>query len=155
VAYLRRECSWGDDDPLFPASKVAFDPVTRRFAVVGLERKGWSNAGPIRAIFKQAFEGAGLPYFNPHSLRKTLAQLGERTCAGPEEFKAWSQNLGHDHVLTTFASYGQVASHRQAEIMRGLGKPRPTNGDALHKIAALALELAGTMSTPQMPGEGG
>lgn len=136
VEYLRRECLWGDADPLFPASKVALDPVSRRFGVVGLDRKGWSNAGPIRTIFKEAFEGAGLPYFNPHSLRKTLAQLGERTCAGPEEFKAWSQNLGHDHVMTTFASYGQVASHRQAEIMRALGKPKNDPGSLASDLAA-------------------
>lgn len=137
VDYLRRECLRGDDDPLFPASKVAVDPATRRFAVVGLDRKGWSNAGPIRAVFKEAYEGAGLPYFNPHSLRKTLAQLGERKCVGPEEFKAWSQNLGHDHVMTTFASYGQVASHRQAEIMRELGKPRAADEDIVAKMKAL------------------
>ena len=134
VTELRRECLWGEDDPLFPASKVASDPVTQRFAVVGFDRKGWSHAGPIRVIFRQAFEGAGLPYFNPHSLRKTLAQLGERTCVGPEEFKAWSQNLGHDHVMTTFASYGQVASHRQAEIMRGLGKPRVSGDDLADRL---------------------
>jgi hypothetical protein len=24
-------------------------------------------------------------------------------------FKAWSQNLGHEHLLTTFTSYGNVA----------------------------------------------
>lgn len=155
VEHLRRDRLWSGDDPLFPITKVAVDPITQRFTGVGLDRKGWSNAGPIRKIFKEAFEGAGLPYFNPHSLRKTLAQLGERVCSGPEEFKAWSQNLGHGHVLTTFNSYGQVASHRQAEIMRGLGKPRPTNGDALYRIAALALELAGSTSSPAVPNEKG
>ena len=39
-----------------------------------------------------------------------------------EEFKAWSQNLGHEQVLTTFASYGQVAADRQAELIRRLGQ---------------------------------
>jgi len=61
-----------------------------------------------------------LPYFNPHSFRKTLVLLGQRTCRTPEEFKAWSQNLGHDSVLTTFCSYGTLDAHRQAEIMRAL-----------------------------------
>jgi hypothetical protein len=37
------------------------------------------------------------------------------------EYKAWSQNLGHENVLTTFSSYGDVAGHRQAEIIRTLG----------------------------------
>ena len=37
--------------------------ANRHFEVVGLDRKGWSTATPIRAIFKDAFTGAGLPYF--------------------------------------------------------------------------------------------
>ena len=62
----------------------------------------------------------GLEYFNPHSFRKTLAVLGEQRCKTPEELKAWSQNLGHEDVLTTFRSYGEVSSYRQAEIMPAL-----------------------------------
>jgi hypothetical protein len=49
-----------------------------------------------------------------------LVQLGERVCCTPEEFKAWSLNLGHEQVLTTLSSYGQVSRDRQAELMRGL-----------------------------------
>ena len=79
-----------------------------------------AGAGPIRDIFRKAFEAAGLPYFNPHSLRDTLVQLGEQVCTTPEQFKAWSQNLGHERVMTTLTSYGTVASHRQAELIRGL-----------------------------------
>ena len=117
VAYLRTEKLWGLDDPLFPATKVAVGD-NLRFGAVGLDRKHWSNAGPIRTIFKEAFAAAGLPYFNPHSFRKTLALLGGQLCKTPEEYKAWSQNLGHEHVLTTFCSYGDVSGYRQAEIMR-------------------------------------
>lgn len=43
-----------------------------------------------------------------------------KVCRTPEEFKAWSQNLGHDHVLTTFNSYGKVEPARQASLIRGL-----------------------------------
>jgi hypothetical protein len=49
-----------------------------------------------------------------------LATLGEQICPNPEAFKAWSQNLGHAHVLTTFTSYGAVALSRQMEILGGL-----------------------------------
>ncbi|MHB8448583.1 MAG: hypothetical protein ACYC7G_08955 [Rudaea sp.] len=86
----------------------------------GLDRAHWSNATPIRDIFKKAFAAAGLPYFNPHSIRNTLATLGEKLCQSPEAFKAWSQNLGHEGVLTTFLSYGSVATSRQGEIIRGM-----------------------------------
>lgn len=117
VAHLRGACLWGDSDPLFPSTRMGIGP-TGGFVAAGLERKHWKNAGAIRRIFRQAFELAGLPYFHPHSIRKTLVQLGERVCTTPEEFKAWSQNLGHEQVSTTFTSYGQVAGHRQAELIR-------------------------------------
>ena len=78
----------------------------------------------------------------PHSFRKTLAQLGERVRRTPEEFKAWSQNLGHEHVMTTFTSYGAVATSRQAEIIRRLNRPNgsdipmETLAEQLREIAA-------------------
>jgi integrase len=121
VGYLRRDKLWGLDDPLFPATKIVVG-TSRHFEAAGLDRKHWSSAGPIRKAFRGAFAAAGLPYFNPHSFRKTLALLGGKVCKSPEEYKAWSQNLGHESVLTTFSSYGDVAGYRQAEIIRGLGK---------------------------------
>jgi hypothetical protein len=112
---------WGRDDPMFPATRIEQGP-DRQFRVGGLARAPWSNAGPVRVIFKQAFAASGLPSFNPHSFRHALAIFGERICKTPEAFKAWSQNLGHERVMTTFASYGEVSAHRQSEIIKGLGK---------------------------------
>jgi integrase/recombinase XerD len=89
---------------------------------------------------------AGLPYANPHSYRKTLARLGERLCRSPEEWKAWSQNLGHESEATTFVGYGQVPSHRQAEIMRTLANPRPAADIAGLDIGALEAFLASAKS---------
>jgi integrase/recombinase XerD len=126
VAYLRSEMLFGPGDPLFPATCVVQDQ-DHQFQAGGLSRLHWSNATPIRTIFKEAFTKAGLPYPNPHSFRKTLAQLGERLCRTPEEFKAWSQNLGHEQVLTTFSSYGQVAGDRQAELIRRIGQRKQSD----------------------------
>jgi integrase len=134
VSYLREDKLWGNDDPLFPATLVALG-ATRQFEVSGLERKHWSSATPIRAIFREAFVSAGLPYFNPHSFRNTLVQLGQDVCKSPEEFKAWSQNLGHEQVLTTFLSYGEVACQRQGEIIRGLATPHQAVQSDVNEIA--------------------
>ena len=91
VELLTKDRLWGLDDPLFPATLVEHG-TDRQFKAGGLARRHWSNADAIRTIFKEAFETAGLPGFNPHSFRHALAMLGERTCSTPEEFKAWSQN---------------------------------------------------------------
>ena len=141
VTYLREEQLWGNDDPLFPATRVALG-VNRQFEAAGLTRDHWSNATPIRTIFRNAFANARLPYFNPHSFRNTLVRLGEGLCQTPEQFKAWSQNLGHEAVLTTFLSYGQVAGRRQGEIMRSVAMPQFTMQPDVSELAkALAREL--------------
>ena len=86
-------------------------------------RRGWRDAGPIRTIFKEAFRAAGLPYFNPHSFRHTLAQQAQHQCRNYEELKAWSQNLGHDDHRTTMVSCGEIAAYRQLEVIRAMSKP--------------------------------
>lgn len=134
VSYLRTEKLWGNDDPLFPATRIELG-VDRQFGAAGLNRAHWSTASPIRRIFREAFSHAGLPYFNPHSLRNTLVRLGQDVCQSPEEFKAWSQNLGHEKVLTTFLNYGAVGSDRQSEILRGLTTTRQTVVTGVDAIA--------------------
>lgn len=122
IAFLRAEKGFVPDDPLFPKSKVApGDDLA--FRAVGLDPAPWANANPVRAIFKQACALAGLPYFNPHSIRNTLVQLAYERRLDAERFKAWSQNLGHESCLTTFSSYGEIPPSRQAEIIRSLAKP--------------------------------
>lgn len=141
VRFLKDERQWGLDDPLFPRTKMARgEGGLNRPA--GLDRVCWSNAGPIRKIFRDAFEAAGLPYFNPHSLRKTLARLGLERCRTAEEFKAWSQNFGHNDVLTTFTSYGQVDRRRQGEIICGLWKPEHADGSEREMLVRSAIEFA-------------
>lgn len=140
VLYLREEKIWGNDDALFPATHIALGSA-RQFEVAGLTRNHWSTASPIRTIFREAFVNAGLPYFNPHSFRNTLVRLGESVCQSPEQFKAWSQNLGHEKVLTTFLSYGEVACQRQGEIIRDLGAPQQNMQSVANEIAKEVFQL--------------
>jgi integrase len=124
VSYLEDKKLWGNDDPLFPATRIE-NGSNRQFKATGLERKHWRTASPIRKIFKDAFKRAGLPYFNPHSFRNTLVQLGQKLCQTPEALKTWSQNLRHERVLTTFTSYGEVSGQRRGKIIRELASPPP------------------------------
>ncbi len=136
VTFLTSEKLFGPADPLFPATRIT-QGEDHCFQAGGLSRLHWSNATPIRAVFKKAFTSAGLPYANPHSFRKTLTQLGERICHTAEQFKAWSQNLGHETVLTTFSSYGEIARERQAELIRQLGQAKSRTTYSMDAIDAL------------------
>lgn len=139
IFYLRDEKLWGNDDPLFPSTRIAVGSL-HQFEAAGLDRKHWSTATSIRTIFKNAFTAAGLPYFNPHSFRNTLVRFREKICKTPEQFKAWSQNLGHEKVLTTFLSYGEVACQRQGEIIRDLAKPQGDKSTDADEIAKAVIK---------------
>ncbi len=141
VQYLRNEKLYSNEDPLFPTTRIVIGK-SGEFEVDSLDKKHWSNATPIRKIFRDAFEYANLPYFTPHSFRHTLVRLGEGLCNTPEDFKAWSQNLGHEAVLTTFFSYGEVAEHRQGEIIQNLNtkKFNPINIDDFAEALARKLK---------------
>ena len=90
------------------------------FSASGLKREFWTSATAIRRIFRERFEEAGLPYFHPHSFRKTLAQLAYRLKLDLESAKAWSQNLGHEKPITTWTSYGKIDDSRTSEILSRL-----------------------------------
>ncbi len=136
VAELKQDKLYGNDAPLFPRTKLGQDE-NMAFIADGLEPVHWKTAAPIRKIFRDAFEAAGLPYFNPHVFRNTLTDLGQKRCQTPEEFKAWSQNLGHESPLTTFTSYGKIDPYRQGELVRNVGQ-KNTQQDMLEELLNIA-----------------
>jgi integrase len=122
VNELREKHHRGADDPLFPSTEMGLGEHGG-FQPQGLARQGWASSGPIRDVFKRAFTGAGIPYYNPHSFRDMLVRHAMTLSLTPEEMKAWSQNLGHNDVLTTLTSYGAVPVHRQRELIRASSQP--------------------------------
>lgn len=139
IAELRGPLLFGPDDPLFPSTRLDLD-AEGRFAPLGVKREGWTTTAPVREVFRKAFVAAGLEPFGPHSLRRTLMRLAYELNLGPLELKAWSQNLGHDGVLTTFTSYGALGLEEQARVMAAL-EHRPAN-DATASDAAMLREMA-------------
>lgn len=119
VHFLVTKKGFRPDDPLFPPTPSIVG-ASGEFEVGEFGRTHWANADPIRRIFRAAFEAVGLPYSNPHCIRDMLVQLGQTSGLTIEEFKAWSQNIGHENAMTTLVNYGTVPDHRQAEIMAGL-----------------------------------
>lgn len=128
VNELRREHFYSGSDPLFPKTKVGVG-ASGKFEVLGIERAPWTSASSAAKIFKQAFSDAGFPPFSPHRVRDTIAELAKDHCRTPEDYKAWSQNMGHEDVLTTFRSYGSVAPGRQIELMERFRRKSSADSD--------------------------
>jgi integrase len=118
VTELRETRLYGPGDALFPKQDIAV--VDGRFTALGLSRDPYANAQTIQRVIKWAFRNAGLPEFSPQTFRKTLAMLANTTCKTLEQHKAWSQNLGHDHLATTVSAYMPVPPGRQSELIRGM-----------------------------------
>ena len=84
-----------------------------------------------------------------HSPRQTAEALQSAVLELRRQHPAWGarkicrrlQDLGHEQVLTTFSSYGSVAPHRQAELIRGLGinnVKEPASHELKNLMAAVA-----------------
>jgi site-specific recombinase XerD len=121
--HLRETLLCSPHDPLFPSCDTI---AATRGDNHRLTRRHWCSADPIRRICRQAFDAAGIPYHSPHTIRRSLAVFGEQICQTAEEFKAWSQNLGHLQVLTTFTGYGGLSDRQQLLIMAKLSKEPPS-----------------------------
>jgi len=135
-----RDHLFGPDDPLFPATRVGVGQ-TGLLGPQGLERRSWTTAGPIREIFRRACALAALPHYNPHSLRQTLMRLTYDLDLSPRQLKAWSQNLGHESVLTSLGSYGALSAHEQADVIGTISRQDDAAPDleaALATIQAFA-----------------
>lgn len=142
ATYLVGTLHWGPSNPLFPAPRMEAGP-DRLARAVGLDRRHWTTAAPIREVFERAFAAAGLPYYSPHRLRDTLAALGKRLCQTPEHLEAWALNLGHSSMMTTFASYAKVEPARHAEIIRGIALGPAPPDKALEAVATLVAQFQG------------
>jgi integrase/recombinase XerD len=141
---LLKEQLYSLDAPIFPRNKMGHDS-NQGFVCTGIEPLHWQTTSPIRAIFKQAFLNAGLRYFTPHTFRNTLVRYGQQVCKTPEDYKAWSQNLGHESPLTTFISYGTLDTYRQGEVIRKIGAPTKEKSINKERFFA-ALEEMGMMN---------
>jgi integrase len=116
IEFLRTNQLFGNDEPLFPKTAMAHDSDDC-FTPVGLSREFWANAEPVREIFRNAFESAGLPSYSPHSFRHMLIQIAYQRKLTVPAMKAWSQNLGHEGMLTTLTSYGTVPLEQQRALI--------------------------------------
>ena len=135
VAYLRNENLFSPNDPLFPKTQNGQDE-NNCFKAEGISKTHWSSTTAIRDIFKKAFTNAGAKYYHPHTLRHTIVHFAMENGASVEELKALSQNIGHESLLVTLGSYGEITNHRQGELIKQIGKTQ-SEEDIIAKLRQL------------------
>jgi integrase/recombinase XerD len=147
VQYLKTDQLFGNDDPLFPKTKMAQDE-NDCFKADGLSQDFWANATPVRDIFKAAFQAAGLPCYSPHTFRHMIVSEMYRRELSVAEFKAWSQNLGHESAMTTLNSYGKLSLHEQEKLIVESVQPKTSREDLKALAKAMKLIQSQDCQTP-------
>jgi site-specific recombinase XerD len=137
--HLKKERLFGAGDPLFPRSRLVQNPVSLTFNANSVEPVFWKGSGPIREILRNRASRAGLKYYNPHSFRHAASHLALSYCRTPEDFRAVSQNLGHEYIGTTILTYGRLDQFRVAEVISRMDFA-PNSTEGITESEALALE---------------
>lgn len=118
--YLMNEKGFAATDPIFPATKLEQGKENVSYYSSGeVNKEFWKKSSSARKIFEKRFKAAGVPYFHPHTFRHLVVKEFMKIPLTEEQKKAVSQNLGHEHVSTTFGSYGygKIDEERQIELL--------------------------------------
>ena len=99
----------------------------------------WSGSSQVRAIIRDAFRVAGFEGHAPHVLRHMLTRYVFSLRPAAEVILAFSINLGHEKIETTFESYASPDEDRRAELIAGIGHNSATFSAT--DLDALALKL--------------
>lgn len=121
----------GPEDALFPE-------LSDLDKASGSERAPFApmkSANAVTEAFALACRNSHVAY-SPHSVRHTLAQLGDRVCRTSEERKAWSLNLGHSSEEVTWTYYGKVTDARRDEIFEIFEQSQPASSVEMELMLA-------------------
>jgi integrase/recombinase XerD len=130
VLFLREDKLFVDVDPLFPATKIEQASADNfAFTANSLDRRFWKSTSAARSILKKRFGNAGIEYFNPHSFRHAAINIALARCKTPADFKAVSQNIGHENLATTMFDYAELPPEEVARRIKRLMK-KPTQKDS-------------------------
>ncbi|WP_321335271.1 site-specific integrase [Breoghania sp.] len=103
------------DEPLFPKTPSA---VRKRGAPPRPEFL--KSATEVRKLIKRKSAVADIPDFREHTIRTTIARMFDTWARTPKEYKALSQNLGHEHVRTTLEHYGKLDTETQGAVIEDI-----------------------------------
>ena len=121
INHFDNNLKFSEDAALFPKTLIETSAKTMAFQVSGLSQDHWADASPVRDIFKKAFQAVELPYYNPHLFRHAIMKWGLKNL-NQYEFKALSQNIGHEHAMTTYNSYAKLTEDEQKEAISNIGQ---------------------------------
>jgi integrase len=153
VQFLREDKLFLDVDPLFPATKIEHASVDDfTFVANSLDKRFWKNTSAARSILKKRFEAAGLEYFSPHSFRHAAVNTALGQCETPADFKAVSQNIGHENLTTTMFDYADLPPEEVMRRIKQMTKKSTQEHGAIPKRPIGSFNIVNPPDGPQYQG---
>ena len=114
MRFLREEKFFDINCPLFPKTLSQLDEHME-FTHYTLGKEHLASISSVQNIFDRVLKYSGLEYYNPHSLRDTIAQIIYDLNLPIADTIAMSGNLGHSDASVTVRSYGQKMSDNERQ----------------------------------------
>lgn len=115
------EIGFSSNDPVFPRSKSSQGENSLSFEEsTEIEPVFWESTSSMRDIFKKTAIAADLPYYRPHAFRHSAIYYALKITRNGDEYKAVSQNFGHEDVSTTLSVYAQYEPEKLIEVLSNL-----------------------------------
>lgn len=107
---LLEKKGFGLQKPIFPAKK--------KFSLSKISDEFWISANPVRKVIQERCKNANTPYYNPHAFRHSVVAHMSKMGLTEADKRAISLTLGHEHIGTTFGSYGYGSITPQEAVKR-------------------------------------
>ena len=106
------DLGFSDEDALFPDRRYLtnFGHTTKERPIPAM-----TSTHAISRAFKAASKPLGIQ-LSPHAAKYCIGNLSFQVCKSPEEFKAWSLNMGHEAEEVTVRYYRHLPENRVSEI---------------------------------------
>lgn len=132
VNYLKTEYHFSDNNPLFPSIKHYAGGIS-------VEKKFVLTENSVNKMLEKRCNHAGIPKYHPHSFRHfgigcTLEQVSNGL-----QFKAVSQNIGHENISTTLEKYANMPVDSYITIIEDMFEHNHGYSESLKNIPIEAL----------------
>lgn len=116
VNLLIKDYKFDKSAPLFPKITIDFKDTSKYIVT----KEFYKKQGSISSILRKRFKNIGQKRFSAHKFRHLALDTAFGLIRSGKQFKAISQNVGHESMTTALKHYANMAPHEYKEIIRNI-----------------------------------
>ena len=116
VNLLVKDYKFGKSAPLFPKITVDYKDTSKYIVT----KEFYKNQGSISSILRKRFKNIGQKGYSAHKFRHLALDTALGLVKNGKQFKAVTQNVGHESVTTVMKSYANMKPQEYKKIVKDL-----------------------------------